>query len=96
MRIGLGIAVPFGMVHGNRRNRGDQNIGRRRGGSVGDAGNVGDLDNIGSAGEDSRGNGMDSMCRSAACNSVAILFAAFSSALFGAIDRLGALSLGLD
>lgn len=39
---------------------------------------------------------MDSMRRSAACNSVAILFAALSSALFGAIDRLDALSLGLD
>lgn len=96
MRISLRIAVSFGMMHGNRRNRGDQNIGRRRSGSVGDAGNVGDLDNVGSAGENGRGNGMDSMCRSAARNSVAILFAAFRSALFGAIDRLGVLSLGLD
>lgn len=95
MRIGLRIAVSFGVVHGNRRDRGDQNIGRRRSGSVGDAGNVGDLDNVGSTGENGRSNGMDSMCRCAACISVAILFA-FGRALLGAIDRLGVLSLGFD
>jgi hypothetical protein len=95
VRIGLGVAVSFGMVHGNRRDRRDKNIGRGGSGSVGDAGNVGDLDNVGSAGENGRGNGMDSMCRSAACNSVAILLAALGSAFFGAIDCLGALSLGL-